>query len=539
MSEFDFDNLTDEDWSLLEQLLQDPVWRLENLYWIKNAETGQLIPFVPTPEQADVINEIHINGVTKLLILKARQLGMSTVIDLILADMAIWNSGFQGSIVDQTQDDASLKLTYKVVEAFNSMPEVLRDSFIIHKENSKEFAILHEGDQLSVVFAGKNARGGTNQLLHISEWGPIQHEDAARSDEIMNGALPSAKAGITVIETTWMGGKHGNLWNITEAAMKVMANPENRTADDFVLKFYPWYVDPQYNTYGNYDQIPNEISTYFAECERLLALRGTPYKFSPSQKLWYYKVAMPKGPKRFAEFPTLLEECFMAPVPGAIYSKFVDAARATGRIVEKLGPHPQQLVFTFWDLGSPVNTRTIYVQFVGEEIWIIDHDWQLDLTPTERWSHMLAKGYNFGSHFMPHDAETQGYGGKSFRQLMNDSGMTNIKVIPKCRTIWPGINHAATLWPQLIIHEERCEHFIASAEIYRTKKSNVDGFQTDIIVEDDSCHDMDTLRMLAEAQMNGMLKGYGGAIPVNTAKGAINRARQKIASSGRYKPRGR
>lgn len=529
----DFDNLTEDDWEKLNILLQDPVWRIENLYWIKNAK-GHLERFKPTPEQCEVINAIHFLGITRIIILKARQLGMSTVIDVILADFAIWNAGFQGTIVDENQAAASIKLTYKVVEAFNSMPAVIRDSFTVQKCNSEEFTVLQEGDLVSVVFAGKGARGGTNQFIHISEWGPIQHGDPARSDEIMNGAIPSAKEGIIVVETTWMGGKHGHLWELTERAMALLEQPENMTRYDFHLFFFAWYVDPQYSVEGNMSQIPPGIHEYFRECEAKLAERGKPYKFTDGQKLWYYKEAMPKGAKRFAEFPTLIEECFMAPVPGAVFNKLVDACKGTGRV--RRVPHMAELpVFTFWDLGAPQNTRVTYVQFNGLDIHIIDHDGETEWTPAERVGAMRNKGYSYGGHFMPHDAETKDKTGKNYVTIMNEAGLEGIRVIPKCRTIWPGINRVAELFPRFVFDEVKCKGLLEDLTVYRTKTSNVDGHQTDIIVEGKECHGVDTVRMLAESIMNMMLKGYGSAIPQTDKRGGENgRGRQRTASAGRY-----
>ena len=189
--------LSPEDLRDLERLLQDPVWRLCHLYEVKDARTGRMVAFRPSKEQREIIEAVHVRGERNILILKARQLGMSTVINLILADEAIWSAGYQGSIVDQTQGDATLKLRHKVKAAFDSMPELLREIFDVLRANDSEFAVKMRGkanDQTSTIFGGMNARGGTNQGLHISEWGPIQHKDPVRSEEIMTGALPSAKS---------------------------------------------------------------------------------------------------------------------------------------------------------------------------------------------------------------------------------------------------------------------------------------------------------------------------------------------------------
>lgn len=517
--------LSPEDLKDLERLVNDPVWRLCNLYEVKDAKTGRMVRFVPTPEQKEIIEAVHVRHERGILILKARQLGMSTVICLILADEAIWSEGYQGSIVDQTQGDATLKLRHKVKAAFDSMPDLLREMFDIVKANDSEFAVRMKGtnDQVSTIFGGMNARGGTNQGLHISEWGPIQHRDPVRSEEIMTGALPSAKEGTVFIETTWMGGKRGHLWNLTERAMTTRA--EDMTAADFHLYFFPWWKDPAYRLEGNFEQVDADTLEYFAQ-----ATKETGQTFTPQQILWYYKVALPKGLARFAEYPTTLPECFMAPVPGAIYARFIDKAKAEGRVINFPWDR-SELVHTSWDLGSPANTRTVYFQLVGREIHIIDHDTNLDFEPAARVAHMIAKGYNFGNHFLPHDAAAQEKSGKNFDQQLRDVGLEGIRIVPRCREVWPGINKAAELLPRMVFHKDRCVKLLESLECYHTKEERSSGHQTSIPVHDWASHDADAFRMLAEAMMNGLLKGHAEVI--RHARG--EQLRQKQASAGRYK----
>lgn len=517
--------LSIDDLRNLEHRLKDPVWRLCSLYEVKDAETGRMVRFVPTPEQREIIDAVHVRGERNILILKARQLGMSTVINLILADEAIWSAGYQGSIVDQTQGDATLKLRHKVKAAFDSMPEMLRELFDVVKANDSEFAVRMKGkanDQTSTIFGGMNARGGTNQGLHVSEWGPIQHKDPVRSEEIMTGALPSAKQGTVFIETTWMGGKRGHLWNLTDRAMTTL--PEDMTDADFHLYFFPWWKDPSYRLKGNFEQIDVATMDYFVQAEA-----ETGHAFEPEQKLWYYKVALPKGLARFAEFPTTLAECFMAPVPGAIYARFIDKAKAEGRVINFPWDR-SELVHTSWDLGSPANTRTVYFQCVGREIHLIDHDTGLDYEPAERVAWMKSKGYYFGTHYFPHDAGAQEKSGKNFEQQMKEAGLEGIRIIPRCREVWPGINKAAELLPRMVFHKDKCAKLLESLENYHTKEERTSGHQTSIPVHDWASHDADAFRMLAEAMLNGLIKGAGEIIRDHRAP----HARQKKASAGRY-----
>jgi len=69
-----------------------------------------VVPFRPRPEQEEIFRAVHVEKKRRLIILKARRLGMSTGIDVLATDLVMFNAGVQVSIVDQTQDDASKKL---------------------------------------------------------------------------------------------------------------------------------------------------------------------------------------------------------------------------------------------------------------------------------------------------------------------------------------------------------------------------------------------------------------------------------------------
>jgi phage terminase large subunit len=88
---------------------------------------------------------------------------------------------------------------------------------------------------------------------------------------------------------------------------------------------------------------------------------------------------------------------------GQFYAEIIDKLRAEGA-VRPAAVGNSSLVHTAWALGSALNTVVTYFQIVGAEIRVIDCDHDLDLTPVQRVSRMLAKGYLYGSHFLPHDA---------------------------------------------------------------------------------------------------------------------------------------
>ena len=84
---------------------RDPIWRIGSLYSIRTRD-GKVIPFRPRPQQLKVLTMIFRHGFKRIIILKARQIGFSTLLGVICADQLCWNTGKQISLVDKTQEDA-------------------------------------------------------------------------------------------------------------------------------------------------------------------------------------------------------------------------------------------------------------------------------------------------------------------------------------------------------------------------------------------------------------------------------------------------
>ena len=225
---------------------KDPVFRISNLYSIRTRE-GKVIPFRPRPQQLQVLDMLYRQKLKRVCILKARQLGFSTLLGIVCLDQLCWSVGRQVSLVDKTQEDARQKLKNIVALAYDSLHAELKARFLVDRANAGEFGVrFHEYDsaQTSTMYAATHARGGSNSLLWISEWGYIQATDLRRSEEILTGAIPSAKNGTIVVETTWRGGRGGHLWEIVKKALETPE--EQKQPDDWRVVFFPWQNDPEY-----------------------------------------------------------------------------------------------------------------------------------------------------------------------------------------------------------------------------------------------------------------------------------------------------
>ena len=60
------------------EAFQDPIWRISNLYSIRIRD-GSVIRFRPRPQQLAVLEMLFVHGHKRIIILKARQIGFSTL----------------------------------------------------------------------------------------------------------------------------------------------------------------------------------------------------------------------------------------------------------------------------------------------------------------------------------------------------------------------------------------------------------------------------------------------------------------------------
>jgi hypothetical protein len=70
----------------------------------------------------------------------------------------------------------------------------------------------------------------------------IQAEDIKRSEEILAGAISSAKDGLVVVETTWRGGREATSGTSRRRPEEV------EHADGWRVVFFPWHDDFAYVT---------------------------------------------------------------------------------------------------------------------------------------------------------------------------------------------------------------------------------------------------------------------------------------------------
>lgn len=501
----------------------DPIWRLHHLYQIQDAD-GELDTFTPTDEQKLVIWCIFGRGWLRILIPKSRQLGMSTLLCLIELDGAMWVEGFKAAWIDKTLPDCEEKLREKILFAFDRSE--FAGCFDVRKRDEKKsFAISLKMDPLAVgpvvppiasnIRIGKTVRGGTVQMMVVSEWGWIQVYDRIRSREILKGCMPvveKAKDGLCVIETTWEGGLDGEVGNFAKEAL---ATPEeSKGPKSWRILFFGWHTDKGNRQSHGY--IDGESAKYFEDCEVLGLF------LDHEQKLWYAEKRRTMdsvGTNVKSEYPTFVHECWHQLPKGSIYGPWLEKARADGRISNFL-VDTRWPVDTFWDCGHPLNTVTWLIQTTPWEIRVVGVLMDLDITLEERKARLDATGFNFRYHCIPWETDEKNTHSKKpsdeYRRVLG----SGVRVIDKIDNKWTGIGYIRGMFSRMAFHATNCEQGIDHLGRYWAKTESSTGTAVDTPVHDKFSHAADAFRQYGQAVENGVIPNAQTVIPANQNRAA-------------------
>jgi hypothetical protein len=172
-------------------------------------------------------------GRVRVIVLKARQLGVSTYVAARLYQRTINNPGLRTIIIGHERR-ASSNL-FQIVKRFHeNMPELIRPS--IGTSNAEEliFDKLDSGYLVSVATNEGTGRSATAQLLHASEaafWTDLPLQMAS-----LMQTVPDLNETEVIIESTANGyNDFHSLWRKAEAG-----------ESEFMPIFLPWSIDPEY-----------------------------------------------------------------------------------------------------------------------------------------------------------------------------------------------------------------------------------------------------------------------------------------------------
>lgn len=203
-------------------------------------------------------------------------------------------------------------------------------------------------------------------------------------------------------------------------------------------------------------------------------------------------------------------ECdFTIGMPGAIYAQEVAKAISEGRVTNEVEHRQGFPVYTSWDIGAPINTKVWFFQLIGDRINYLDYaSGGYDVRTAGDWGGVLrSKPYQYGAHFLPHDAEVNWL--DSFRE----AGVENCVIVPQ-RTpdVWGPINDVLSAFSRMRFHADACKQGLDALESYHSKEERDAATIRDVPVHDWASHGADALSIGHQAMRAGLVRDRS-AIP--------------------------
>lgn len=207
-------------------------------------KNGKVVPFELNHAQQQLWQAIkkqtRAGLPIRIIILKARQLGMSTMVQAYLLWKAVMKPGHNGLVVAH-QEDSAAELFRKIELMYRLLPSNLHSELEGIKETSRQGKKLGFGGELNTLLYVDTAnnpalgRGQTFQHVHLSEMAFYN-----KPDEIMFGlnmSVPNEPGTTIIIESTanGMGNYFHGMWDSAVDG-----------ESSYIPLFLPWTDDPDY-----------------------------------------------------------------------------------------------------------------------------------------------------------------------------------------------------------------------------------------------------------------------------------------------------
>jgi hypothetical protein len=468
---------------IAQETLGDQLWRLNNLYYIID-KAGQRVKFIMNDSQQRLYNEMWY----RTTILKARQRGFTTFLDIFALDSTLFNDNYMAGIIAHNLPDAQKIFRTKVKYPYDNLPDWARMPIKVERAGEWEF---ENGSMISV---STSYRSGTLQFLHVSEMGKIAAKYPEKAVEIVTGAFEAVPIdGMIMIEST-AEGRAGKFFDIVEASRKLADSGKKPNKLDFTFFFEPWWRNNEYQLDDPDIVINARMNKYFNDLSR-----DHKIELSPEQETWYVSKERTLGDDMKREYPSTPDEAFEASMEGAYFRHEMAKTRRDGRITKV--PHLEgRLVTTWWDIGRDT-TSIWFTQDDGMYVNVINY-YQNAGHGLPHYKRMLDElkeelGYRYGPCKWPHDMGNEDWGDETTKEVKaNNLGMTG-DVLPRMNTKEDGIEAGRDFFTRCRFDEEKCSDGIDGLDSYRKQWDDNYGVWKDQPLHDWASHPADAYQQLA------------------------------------------
>jgi len=272
-------------------------WRINNLYKIKN-KNKQLVKFKPNRAQV----EFHNNKANRNIILKSRQLGMTTFEAIDSLDDTLFNKNTDAMMLSYDQQSQLDIFDNKIKLAWDNLHPSLQKLYDLDADRANKLKFNWGDGSVSSIAAQTHGRSGTFNRLHISEFAKICKNSKAAADEIISGNIPAVPIdGRIDIEST----AEGDTGAFYDMFMEAWLRGEPETPVDFKAFFFNWTYDDA--EIAKVKPLPDE------KFPKEFLIYRDKHSLTQSQITYYYfkwiEMARDWG-KLHQQYPTTVEEAF-------------------------------------------------------------------------------------------------------------------------------------------------------------------------------------------------------------------------------------
>lgn len=489
--------------------LADPFWRVcsGQLYKIMvkstDVDENSVVPFVPNQSQTALLSRLHHRNI----ILKARQLGFTTLVAILWLDHALFNADQRVGIIAQDREAAEAIFRDKVKLAYDRLPDELKAAMPLARDSASELLFGHNNSSIRVA---TSMRSGTIHRLHISEFGKICAKFPDKAAEVVTGSLPAVPLdGIAIIEST-AEGQEGEFYKMTQRAQAQQEANKDLTARDYRFHFFPWHREPTYQIGDKegFVVITERDHEYFDKTEA-----ETGVTLTVAQRRWYVATRdadfSGDPEKMWQEYPSTPKEAFQVSTEGTYYANQLALARKQQRI----GFVPYTVgvpVDTFWDIGLNDETCIWFHQKVGLRHCFIRYYECSGEAPAHYVAEMQKTGYVWGRHYLPHDGNTrriQINGTKSYADLLAELGLQNIDIVDRINSVTTGIQMVRNVFGNCWFDETLCAAGLVGLQQYRKEWNKRLGVWSDYPRHDAASNPADAFRQFAQGYREVFAKG--------------------------------
>jgi len=453
------------------------------------------------------------------LILKARQLGMSTFAVLYLLDETLFNENLASGIVSYSLEHAQHIFKRIIGHALDTLPHEIKALAGIVQRSAREIN-FNNGSSLRV---DTTLRGGSYPLVLVSEFGKTCSRNPQKAEEVITGTLQAVpKDGKVIIESTGEGNEGFFAEMIMEAARR---GNEGITNLDYKLFFYNWLQEPSY-TIEEPVKYDVSLTDYFNNLEKELSI-----KITQPQRNWYAKQTISLKDKIKQEFPSTIAEAFLSTSDAFYFAEGVTNAYAENRCLYTPLYDALLPVYVAMDIGVNDLTVLVFFQLAHGEVRVIDY-YEDKNKGVDFYAKFLLQEKKFLYHtiFLPHDStkrdalDTSNTYERDFRRLF--SGTNTVFHVLKRMDKQLSISHAKTILDRCVFNVNRVKPFLDKVSKYRKKWNEALGRYMEEPLHNDASNYADAFQYTCQA--------VGHLETVSSMRGALDKHKKVVSERNKF-----